>query len=231
MAGPDPATQKRAKRVQKNMNHQAHQESEAPERLGDLGGSISCGAAAPHWVAGSSPAMTILRRAAIGLAAAAALTASAQAAPFDVYRGACLDPGVDLAKVRALATSQKWSALTEAEREQLAPGNGSRVEGWAIAKDNTRYLVSISGGTAGTTAGERSGASVASCGVLAPKSDDKAVAKSYSAYLKRQPSEDRADGMVTYTWSIQNESNVDYHYLVAGGAMPGISLSVSAIGK
>jgi hypothetical protein len=67
--------------------------------------------------------------------------------------------------------------------------------------------------------------------VLAPKSDDKAVAKSYSAYLKRQPSEDRADGMVTYTWSIQNESNVDYHYLVAGGAMPGISLSVSAIRK
>ena len=58
-----------------------------------------------------------------------------------------------------------------------------------------------------------------------------AIQEGASAYLKRQPSEDRADGMVTYTWSIQNASNVDYHYLVAGGVMPGLSLSVSAIRK
>jgi len=169
-------------------------------------------------------------RSALAAVAFAVLAVSAQAAPFDVYRGACLDTGVDLAKVRALATSQKWGALTEAERDQLAPGSRA-FEGWAVAKDGARYLVSISGSTASSVAGDSAGANVASCSLLAPKADDKAVAKSYSAYLKRQPSEDRADGMITYTWSVQDASNVKYHYLVAGGTMPGLSLSVSAIRK
>jgi len=165
----------------------------------------------------------------LAFAFAASATAAA-AAPFDVYKTACLDTQTDLGKIRALAASQKWDKLSEAERDQLAPGNANLV-GWAIPKDGARYLVSISGGTAGSAAGERSGANVASCSLLAPKSDEKAVAKAYSTHLKRQPSEDRADGMVTYTWSIQDASNVQYHYLVAGGTMPGISLSVSSIRK
>jgi hypothetical protein len=158
------------------------------------------------------------------------IATAAHAAPFDVYRGACLDTGHDLGKVRALAVSQKWEKLTEAERDKLAPGS-TNLEGWAVPKDGARYLVTISGGTASGAAGDRSGANVTSCSVLSPKGDEKAVAKSYSTFLKRQPSEERADGMVTYTWSIQDAANVQYHYLVAGGTMPGLSLSVSAIRK
>jgi len=163
---------------------------------------------------------------------AALNAAAAHAAPFDVYRGACLDTGNDLAKVRSSAKAQKWAALTEAEREQLAPGNGARVEGWAIVKDGARHLVSISGGTVeGGMTGERSGSAAVTCGMLTPKADLKAVAKAYSAYLKRQPSEDKMEDLTTYTWSIQAASNVTYHYLVAGAAMPGLSLSVSSIRK
>jgi hypothetical protein len=162
-----------------------------------------------------------------------ALTLSAaRAGPFDVYRGACLDTGVDLAKVRAQAASQKWAALTDAEREKLSPGNPASVEGWAIVQSGARHLVSISGFTAeGGMTGDRSGSSVVSCSVLSPKSDEKPVAKAYSAFLKRQPSEDRAEGLTTYTWSVQDASNVNYHYLVGGTNMPGLSLSVSTIRK
>ena len=63
------------------------------------------------------------------------------------------------------------------------------------------------------------------------KADEKAVAKTYSAYLKRQPSEDRIEGLTTYTWAIQDASNVTYHYLVSGTNVPGLSLSVSSIRK
>ena len=168
----------------------------------------------------------------VATAAVVMLAASAQAAPFDVYRSACLDTGVDLAKVRALASSQKWAALTDPEREQFKPGNPAAVEGWAIVKDGARNLVSISGSTLeGGMTGDRSGSQSASCSVLAPKTDDKAVAKIYGDYLKRKPSEDRADGMVTYTWAIQDASNVTYHYLVSGTNVPGLSLSVSSIRK
>jgi hypothetical protein len=165
----------------------------------------------------------------LGLASA---LAAANAAPFDVYRSACLDTGVDLARVRAQAASQKWAALTDAEREKLSPGNPTAVEGWAIVQGGTRHLLSISGSTVeGGMTGDRSGSNVVSCGTLSPKADDKAAAKSYSAFLKRQPSEDRADGFVTYTWSVQDASNVNYHYLVAGANMPSLSLSVSTIRK
>ena len=158
--------------------------------------------------------------------------AAAHAAPFDIYRGACLDTGNELAKVRAAAKAQKWAALTEAEREQIAPGNGARVEGWAIVKDGARHLVSISGDKLeGAMMGERSGSSSVTCGVLSPKADEKAAAKAYSAYLKREPSQDKMEGLTTYTWSIQAASNVTYHYLVAGANMPGLSLSVSSIRK
>lgn len=171
-------------------------------------------------------------RCAVAALAFAALGATAQAAPFDVYRGACLDTGVDLAKVRAQAASQKWAALTDAEREKLSPGNPGALEGWAIVQGGARHLVSISGSTVeGGMTGDRSGSNVASCGVLSPKSDEKAAAKAYSAFLKRQPSEDRAEGLTTYTWSIQDASNVNYHYLVGGTNMPGLSLSVSTIRK
>lgn len=191
--------------------------------LGDLRVSIYSALRA-HWVAGSSPAMTIL--------ASIAFAGAAHAAPFDVYRGACLDTGNDLAKVRAAAKAQNWAKLTEAERDQIAPGNGDRVEGWAIVKDGARHLVSISGGTLeGAMTGDRSGSTTATCGVLTPKADDKAVAKAYSAYLKRQPSEDKMEGLITYTWAIQAPSNATYHYLVAGANMPGLSLSVSSIRK
>ena len=181
-------------------------------------------------VVGGPPTRTMTR---LGVSIGALfLAAAAQAAPFEVYRGACLDTGNDLAKVRAQAKAQKWAALTEAEREQLAPGNGKRVEGWAIVKDGARHLVSISGDKLeGGMTGDRSGSSTVTCGVLSPKADEKAAAKAYSAYLKRQPSEDKMDGLTTYTWSIQAASNVTYHYLVAGANMPGLSLSVSSIRK
>ena len=171
-------------------------------------------------------------RCAVAAFAFVTLAASAQAAPFDVYRTACLDTGNDLAKVRALAKAQNWAALTEAERETLSPGNGRGVEGWAIVKDGARNLVSISGSTVeGGMTGDRSGSQAISCGVLTPKADEKAVAKIYSAYLKRQPSEDRADGLTTYTWAVQEASNVTYHYLVSGTNVPGLSFSVSSIRK
>ena len=167
--------------------------------------------------------------AALGFAFA---VSTAHASPFDVYRGACLDTGVDLARVRAQANLLKWAALTDAEREKLSPGNPASVEGWAIVQGGARHLVSISGSTVeGGMTGDRSGSSVVSCGTLSPKSDEKPVAKAYSIYLKRQPSEDRAEGLTTYTWSIQEASNVNYHYLISGTNMPGLSLSVSSIRK
>ena len=157
--------------------------------------------------------------------------ATVQAAPFDVYRGACLDTGADNAKVRALAAAQKWDKLTEAERDRLAPGS-TNLEGWAIAKDGGRYLVSISGGTASDMAGERSGASIASCSVLTPKADEKAVAKAYGDFLKRPvATKETVEGTTTYTWSIHDSSNLTLHYLVGGASLNGLSLSVSSIRK
>ena len=171
-------------------------------------------------------------RTALAFGIALFTTASANAAAFDVYRSACLDTGVDAANIRAAATSQKWSALTEAERDTLAPGNGAGIEGWAIAKDGGRYLVSISANTAGGGAGDRAGSAVVSCSVLTPKSDEAAAVKAYGAYLKRQPgSTEKVDGISTYTWSTQDASSLTLHYLVAGGRLPGLSLSVSSIRK
>jgi hypothetical protein len=159
-------------------------------------------------------------------------TSAAHAAAFDVYRSACLDTNIDLAAIRAAAASQKWGALTEAERDTLAPGNGARVEGWAIAKDGGRYLVSIAANTAGGGAGDRAGSAVVSCSMLTPKADEAAAAKAYGAYLKRQPgSTEKVDGIATYTWSTQDASSLTLHYLVAGGTLPGLSLSVSSIRK
>ncbi len=155
---------------------------------------------------------------------------SASAAPFDVYRAACLDTGVDIARVRAAA--QKWSPLTEAEREQLAPGNPRAVEGWAIDQGGARYVVNVSSSTAGGMAGDRSGSNVVSCSVLTPRSDEKAALKAYSDFLKRPPATtDKSDGFSTYTWSIQDPSSLTLHYLVSGGSLPGLSLSVSSIRK
>jgi hypothetical protein len=160
-----------------------------------------------------------------------ALASAAHAAPFEVYRGACLDTGADSAKVRALAAAQKWEKLTEAERDRLAPGSNA-LEGWAIVKDSARYLVSISGSTAGGGAGDRSGSTVASCSMLTPKADHKAAAKAYGAFLKRAVgTEETVEGTTTYTWSIQDSSNLSYHYLVAGPTLDGLSLSVSSIRK
>lgn len=162
----------------------------------------------------------------------AATVAAAHAAAFDVYRAACLDTGIDMANVRAAAASQKWTALTDEERDTLAPGNGARVEGWAIAKDGGRYLVSIAANTAGGGAGDRAGSAVVSCSVLTPKADEAAAVKAYGAYLKRQPgSTEKVDGISTYTWSAQDASSLTLHYLVAGGTLPGLSLSVSSIRK
>jgi hypothetical protein len=156
----------------------------------------------------------------------------AHAAAFDVYRSACLDTNIDMANIRAAAALQKWSALTEAERDTLAPGNGARVEGWAIAKDGGRYLVSISANTAGGGAGDRAGSSVVSCSVLTPRADEAAAVKAYGAYLKRQPgSTEKVDGIATYTWATQDAAALTLHYLVAGGTLPGLSLSVSSIRK
>ena len=168
----------------------------------------------------------------LAIATSFAAVVAAHAAPFDVYRGACLDTGIDLAKIRATAASQKWLPLSDAEREQLAPGNPAAVEGWAIAKDGGRYVVSISASTAGGGAGDRSGSNVTSCSVLTPKADEAAAVKAYGAYLKRPPaSTDKADGIATYTWATQDAQSLTMHYLVAGGTLPGLSLSVSAIRK
>ena len=173
--------------------------------------------------------MRVISSAVLGFAFA---VSAAHAAPFDVYRSACLDTAVDLAKVRAIAAGQKWLALSDAEREQLAPGNPAAVEGWAIAKDGGRYIVSIASNTAGGGAGDRSGSNVVSCSVLTPKADEAAAAKAYGAYLKRKPSnQEKTDGISTYTWSVQDAQNLTLHYLVAGGSLPGLSLSVSAIRK
>jgi len=173
----------------------------------------------------------VMRFLSLSAVAAIALTvavASASAAPFDVYRSACLDTGNDLARIRTV--SKAWSPLSDVERETLAPGNPRAVEGWAVVQSGGRYLVSISSSTASGMAGERSGAKVISCSVLTPKSDEKAALKSYTDYLKRAPgSSDTADGISTYTWSIQDASGLSLHYLVAGGTLPGLSLSVSSI--
>jgi hypothetical protein len=173
--------------------------------------------------------MRVRQSSAVLAFAFAASATAATAAPFDVYRAACLETQGDLSKIRALATSQKWDKLSEAERDKLAPGS-TNLEGWAVPKDGARYLVSISGGTAGGAAGERSGSNVASCSVLAGKSDEKTAAKAYGDFLKRQPStKETVEGTTTYTWSIQDTSNLTLHYLVGGPAM--LSLSVSSIRK
>ena len=99
-------------------------------------------------------------------------------------------------------------------------------------QSGSRYVVNISSSTAGGMAGDRSGSAVVSCSVLTPKSDEKAALKSYTDYLKRPPSTtDQSDGIATYTWSVQDASGLSLHYLVAGGALPGLSLSVSSIRK
>jgi len=225
MAGLDPATQRSHVRARERLDGIGN----VPRR----GRSHSAAPTLGHRVAGAGPARTAWGlRAVLAASAVALLAATAHAVPFDVYRAACLDTGVDLAKVRAQAAAQKWAALTDAEREKLSPGNPAAVEGWAIVDGGARHLVSISGATVeGGMTGDRSGSNVVSCGTLSPKSDEKLAAKAYSAFLKRQPSEDRADGFVTYTWSVQDASNVNYHYLVAGANMPGLSLSVSSIRK
>lgn len=144
--------------------------------------------------------------------------APATAAPFDVYRAACLDTGVDAARIRQAA--QAWSALTEADRDVLAPGNAANVEGWAVVRSEGRYLVNLSMRPGG----------VVTCSVLTPKADEASALKSYSDYLKRPPgSSDRFDGMATHTWSVQGPAGRALHYLVAGGSLPGLSLSVSSI--
>lgn len=157
-------------------------------------------------------------------------TTTTQAGSFEVYRASCLDTGIDAGRIRVAAKS--WSPLTEAEREQLAPGNSAALEGWAVVNSGSRYLVYISSSTAGGMAGDRSGSPVVSCSVLAPKPDEAAALKSYSAFLKRPPSTtDKSDGFSTYTWSIQSASELSLHYLVSGGSLPGLSLSVSSIRK
>ena len=173
--------------------------------------------------------MRVRQSSAVLAFAFAASATAATAAPFDVYRSACLETQGDLGKIRSLATSQKWDKLSEGERDQLAPGS-TNLEGWAVPKDGARYLVSISGGTASGMAGDRSGSKMTSCSVLAGKSDEKAAAKAYGDFLKRQPStKETVDGTTTYTWSIQDDSNLTLHYLVGGPSM--LSLSVSAIRK
>jgi hypothetical protein len=165
-----------------------------------------------------------------GLVFAAAAT-TAHAAPFDVYRGACLDTGVDLAKIRALAAAQKWDKLSETERDRLAPGS-TTLEGWAIPKDNARYLVTISASTASAMAGDLSGAAIVSCSVLSPIGNEAPTLKTYADFLKRPATtKETIDGTTTYTWSIHSASNLTLHYLVAGPAMPGLSLSVNTIRK
>lgn len=164
----------------------------------------------------------------LALAASILSVQAAVAAPFDAYRAACLDTGVDVARIRAAASG--WSQLTEVEREVLAPGNGRSVEGWVIERDGARHLVSVSSRPAGAMAGERASSLIVTCSVLAPRTDEAAALRAYSDFLKRQPSStDRFEGMSTYTWSVQDKGSMTLHYLVSGGTLPGISFSVSSI--
>ena len=186
---------------------------------------------AARWYKIGWGSVTVKTKSSLMAVIAITLTATASnAGSFDVYRVSCLDNDVDLSRIRTAAKS--WSALSEAEREQLAPGNPAAVEGWANISGGSRYLVNISNSAAGGMAGERSGAPVISCSVLAPKPDEAEALKAYSAFLKRPPSTtDKSDGYATYTWSIQSSSEMSLHYLVSGGTLPGVSLSVSSIRK
>jgi hypothetical protein len=162
---------------------------------------------------------------------ALALATSAHAAAFDVYRAACLDTNAELVKVRELAASKKWEKLTDADKDRLAPGSFA-MEGWVAKGDGARYLVSISGSTASSMAGERAGAAVTSCSVLAPSGDHTTAMKTYSDFLKRPPSSTEAvEGLTTYVWVMQNDTSLTYHYLAGGSSMPGLSLSINVIGK
>ena len=178
---------------------------------------------------GSKKMGNVMRKIAVPALVACVLSAQAAvAAPFEVYRAACLDTGVDVARIRS--ASQGWSKLSDAEREVLAPGNPAAVEGWAIVQGGARYLVNVSSGPAGAMAGERSSSVVVSCSVLTPRADGAQALKSYSDYLKRPPATtDTSDGMSTYTWSVQGGAGLSLHYLVSGGTLPGLSLSVSSI--
>jgi len=118
------------------------------------------------------------KTASLALAGCLLSAQAALAAPFDVYRTACLDTGVEAARIRAAAGA--WSALTEAEREVLAPGNGRSVEGWAIVRDGARHLVSISTRPAGAMAGDRAASIIVSCSVLAPKADEAGALRAYT---------------------------------------------------
>ena len=164
----------------------------------------------------------------LALAASILSVQAAVAAPFDAYRSACLDTGVDVARIRE--ASSGWSQLTEVEREVLAPGNGRSVEGWVIERNGARHLVSVSSRPAGAMAGERASSIIVTCSVLAPRTDEAVALRAYSDFLKRQPSStDRFEGMSTYTWSVQDKGSMTLHYLVSGGTLPGISFSVSSI--
>jgi hypothetical protein len=168
------------------------------------------------------------KTASLALAGSLLFAQAATAAPFDAYRAACLDTGVDVARIRAAAIG--WSQLTEAEREVIAPGNGRSVEGWVIVRDGARHLVSLTSRPAGAMAGDRASSMVVSCSVLAPNADEAVALRAYADFLKRQPSStDRFDGMSTYTWSFQGKSGMTLHYMVSGGTLPGLSFSVSSI--
>ena len=68
--------------------------------------------------------------------------------------------------------------------------------------------------------------------MLVPGADEKTAAKAYGAFLKRPPTTtETVDGVTTYTWSMQNASNLTLHYVVGGASMSGLSLSVSSIRK
>jgi hypothetical protein len=168
------------------------------------------------------------KTASLALAGSLLLAQAATAAPFDAYRTACLDTGVDAARIRTAASG--WSQLTEAEREVLAPGNGRSVEGWVIVRDGQRHLVNLTSRPAGAMAGDRASSIVVSCSVLAPSADEASALRAYADFLKRQPSStDRFDGMSTYTWSFQGKGGMTLHYMVSGGTLPGLSFSVSSI--
>ena len=167
-----------------------------------------------------------------GIAFSMMFAGSAGATAFDSYRAACLDTGGDLGKVRATATARGWGALSDADREVLAPGNERAVEGWAISDGGARYLVSVKASSAGGGAGDMSGAGITTCTLSAPKSDDVAAIKAYGDYLKRRPAGDEnSEGFRTATWQVADGSTLVMHYYFGGTAATASVFSSSVVKK
>ncbi|HAH10559.1 MAG TPA: hypothetical protein DCL54_13400 [Alphaproteobacteria bacterium] len=156
-------------------------------------------------------------------------TAASATPSFSAYKTACLDTQADPAAIRAAASAAKWQALTQEEKEAIAPGNPDGVEGWAIAQGAGRLQVSI---VSGALKGGLASGAQSTCTLTAPQGDDEALIKAYSTHLKRNPSENANDaGLRTAVWSVsaQNARAMHYYFGGAGAAANSSTFSITII--